>query len=188
MDTELAKIEKARSGDRAAFDDLVRLYDQKVYNLALRLCNDTDDAFDVAQEAFWRLYRTIGQYEGECSFSSWVYRLTVNAAMDHHRRRKRDRRFRVYDGDAALAQLPDTRYDPVASYNQTALREAIFSALAQLAPDYRTVFVLRELYGRSYAEIAEIVDCEEGTVKSRLFRAREKLRALLTKSGNFPGR
>ena len=182
-------IDQARDGDMAAFDELARLYERKIYGLALRMCGNTDNAFDIAQDALFSLYKSLPYFKGECAFSTWVYRLTANAAIDFSRRRKKEARLWLHDedGDEYLTEIPDFRYDPASEYDRTALREAIESALLKLKPEYRIAFILRELHGLTYAEMADALECEEGTVKSRLFRARAQLRKLLTLSGNFPG-
>ncbi len=185
---ELALIQKARDGDHAAFDEIVKQYEKPVYNLALRMCNNRDDAFDIAQDAFMNLYRGFGSFKGDSKLSTWIYRITSNAAIDLIRKRKKEYRFYLVDEDDEefVTETPDMTYEPYQELARTELRKDIYNALEKLKPEYRLAFILRELQGKNYAEIAEIMDCEEGTVKSRLFRAREQLRNILVKSGNFP--
>ena len=187
MDEQTA-IARARDGDVAAFERLVRLYETRVYTLALRMTGDPTDAFDVSQDAFLRLHNTIGSYRGESSFATWLYRLTTNIALDFLRKRKRRDAHEVPlsalgDGDPDIPD-PDT---PELALERSALRESLQDALDTLTPEHRQILLLREIGGLSYEEIAEALDLEPGTVKSRLARAREQMRTRLISSGNIPG-
>jgi len=176
-------IELCRSGDRAAFGDLVRAHEQRVYNLAYRLTNDPQDAEDVTQEAFLKAYRNIARFEGTSSFYTWIYRITVNAVVS--RRRYRAVRPATVplsspNGGEHPTLPPDaSQPDPADEAHRADVRRVVEGAIARLDEDHRVLVVLRDIEGRDYQEIAEILDCPRGTVKSRLHRARRMLRDLL---------
>ena len=191
MDEKTA-IARARDGDIAAFERLVRLHETRVYTLALRMTGDPTDAFDVSQDAFLRLHGTLGSYRGESAFSTWLYRLTTNVALDFLRKRKRRASREIPmsalggDGEAAPPDIPDPD-TPERALERSVLRESLQEALDTLTPEHRQILLLREIGGLSYEEIAESLGLETGTVKSRLARAREQMRVQLTASGNLPG-
>ena len=177
----------AKDGDKAAFEELVRLNQRGVYTLALRHTGNHDDALDISQEAFFRAYKGMPHFKGECAFSTWIYRLTVNACIDHLRRSKRKRASlfsEIEDGDRIL-EIPDTSRLPEDAAEFEELKAALSAALQTLPEKYRAVFILRAVNGLAYDEIAEILELEEGTVKSRLSRAREKLKDILARQGNI---
>ena len=178
-------IEAARKGDEAAFEQLVRTYENKVYHLALRMCNNPDDAMEIAQEAFLSAWRGLPFFREESSFATWLYRLTSNAAIDFLRRDKRNVTGPSLDDDKTFTQAPDPAPSPHSRAEQGELREALAAGLATLTPEHRQVLLLRELQGMSYEEIARALDLDLGTVKSRIARAREKLRKYFVKQGNF---
>ncbi len=188
---EEALIESARQGDLDAFDKLVRLYERQVYNVALRFLGNPEDAFDVSQETFLRVFRTLSGFQGNASFSTWLFRVENNICIDYVRKESRRRRHEqslvidTEDGEAVL-EVPDLRYSPESASERAALAEAVREGMKRLSPEHRQVLALREASGLSYAEIAQALDIEEGTVKSRIARARETLRLLLIKEGNFP--
>lgn len=188
-------IARAKQGDQKAFEQLMRLYEKKVYSIALRMTGDAADAFDVSQDTFLRLYHTLNSYRGDSAFSTWLYRLTTNICLDHLRKRKRRRHYEMSlaemsdrDQDALYADAPDSAHDPERVLEQSVLRGAIQDALDALSPDHRRILVMREIAGLSYAEIAAALELEPGTVKSRIARAREQTRETLLLSGNLPGR
>lgn len=183
--TEREWIEAARRGDEAAFEQLVRTYENKVYHLALRMCGNREDAMEIAQEAFLSAWRGLPFFREESSFATWLYRLTSNAAIDFLRRDKRSVTGPSLDDDEAFTQAPDPAPSPHSRAEQKELREALAAGLATLTPEHRQVLLLRELQGMSYEEIARALDLDLGTVKSRIARAREKLRKYLIQQGNF---
>lgn len=184
---DLALLKK---GDEEAFAALVRLCERKVYNLALRYTNNEADALDVSQEVFLRVFRALPGFKGDSSLTTWVYRIAVNTSIDLSRRRSRraESSLTETDEEGRETELPDLRYSPEAEYGRTELREAIKAAIAALDSDYRAVIILRDVNGLSYGEISEALALSEGTVKSRIFRAREKLRVPLAPYGNFSSR
>lgn len=189
--SETAQVELARQGDRDAFAALVEQHQGKVYNLALRLTGSVEDASDVAQEAFLKAWRGLASFQGESSFSTWLYKLTSNAAIDFLRRRARQKgvesSLSLDEGDNGLAALtPDPTPTPQEQLEHRELQTALSDALARLSLEHRQALSLR-LTGLSYAEIAQALAVEEGTVKSRIARARLNLRNYLRESGNLPG-
>jgi len=180
-------VARARSGDRAAFEELVRLHQRGVYTLALRHTGSADDALDISQEAFLRAFKSLPAFHGGSAFSTWMYRLTLNLCVDHARKNKRTVPFSALgeEDSGGLCEIPDLRYLPENEAEMSELRGALSECIEKLPEDRRAVFILRAVNGLSYAEIAEALSLGEGTVKSRLSRAREQLKQELIKRGNF---
>ena len=187
---EAALVQRIQNGDADAFAVLMEEYQKKVYLLALRTVGNPQDAEDMTQEAFLRAYRSIHSFRGDSKLSVWLYRLTTNLCIDllRSRGRKPAVSLTVEDNDEDTQELDvtDERYDPEEIFQRRELQRAVQRGLAALPEDYRVILVLRELEGLSYAEIGEVLGLEEGTVKSRLFRARKKLCAFLIEDGNLP--
>ena len=187
---EYAVIRRVCAGDTDAFEALVTAYQKQVYNLALRTVGNEEDAADMTQEAFLRAYRSLGSFRGDSKFSVWLYRLTTNICIDFLRSRGRRPTVSLTaadeDEEPQELDVADDRFDPVQSLERAELRRAVQRGLASLPEDCRRILMLRELSGLSYAEIGQVLRLEEGTVKSRLFRARKKLCDFLRKDGNLP--
>lgn len=182
-------VARVRNGDSDSFEKLVLENQTRVYNLALRMVGNEDDAFDMAQEAFIKAYNSILSFRGDCRFSVWLYRLTTNVCLDFLRSEARRSHVSLSwqdggDEDREL-EIPDERFSPETEVERRELREAVDRGLMKLPQDYRAILLLREINGLSYEEIGQALDLEEGTVKSRIFRARKKLCAILSADGNF---
>ena len=184
-------IRRAADGDKSAFEVLMTTYQKQVYNLALRMCGHEEDALDLAQESFIRAWSGLKSYRFDAAFSTWLYRLTSNVCIDFLRREKRRKIIPIHfaddeDNEQELS-LPDPGPGTEENVLQKAEREAIAGAITQLEPEYRHAFVLRVVNDLSYQEIADVLDIQVGTVKSRIARAREKIRKiLLTEPGTKP--
>ena len=186
-DSDQQLVERVQAGEKAAFDLLVRKYQHRVLKLVSRFVPDAAEAEDVAQEAFIKAYRALASFRGDSAFYTWLYRIAINTAKNalvSNRRRpvdfdldlqdpeQYDRHARLKEGDTPEGVLLTEE-----------IRNVVERAMEQLPEDLRTAIVLRELEGLSYEEIAEAMDCPVGTVRSRIFRAREaidrKLKPLL---------
>lgn len=186
---ELKFIEKAAHGDAEAFEPLVLENQSKVYNLALRMMGNPSDAEDAAQEAFIKAWNSLRAFRGDSRFSVWLYRLTNNVCIDMLRRQKRRATVPLSqeddEGEEIEISIPDERFLPEEEAERRELRREVREALAALPEEWRSILVMRELGGLSYEELAEQLQLQTGTVKSRLSRARKKLCAELLKKGNF---
>lgn len=185
--TEKELVRAAAGGDELAFGELVRLYENKVYHLALRMCGNEEDAGDVAQEAFLAAWRGLPSFRGDSGFSTWLYRLVSNAAIDHLRRTKHQRGQVSLDDDELNLDAADEAPTPHEAAEIRDLKDAVARGLRALSEDHRAVLVMREMQELSYEEIAETLSLDLGTVKSRISRARNALRKILLKSGNLSG-
>lgn len=185
---EKERIRRAKNGDQAAFEELVSAYEKKIYNMGLRYTGSQQDALDICQEVFLRLFRFIGQFNEASSFSTWLYRIAVNVCKDTIRKKQKvvELSFEVEDEEGNYeVEVSDLRYNPEDSVQRRELRHQILHAIAELPEKYREIIILRDINGLSYEEISRCLELEEGTVKSRISRAREKLRVFLSKTGNF---
>ena len=182
MNSDRTLVSEAGAGSREAFDELVHRYRRPVHNLVRALSVDDRDAEDLVQDIFVRAYRAIGSFRGESTFRSWLYRIALNVVYTHRdRRRSKDQSHAVLaDGREALEAIAGPE-DVEETY---ARRRAIDRALAALPDEWRLLVVLRDVQGLSYEEIAKIVKTPRGTVDSRLFRARQRLRLLLEAYGS----
>ena len=189
--TERELIDRARAGDEEAFASLVRDNEKRVYNLALRMTGNQEDALDLAQETFLNAWRGLRFFKGDSAFSTWLYRLASNACIDHLRRERRQAQAVSIslddEGEERQTDIPDERFCPETELERQELRRAVERGLEQLSAEHRQVLVLREIHGLSYQEIGQALDLEEGTVKSRIARARLALRKILLSDGNFSG-
>ena len=174
-----------QQGDEAAFEALVRLYEKKVYTLCRRMCGNDEDAQEAAQDAFLSLWRSAKSFRGDASLSTWIYRLATNACIDLLRRNKRGGERVSLDDEETTFELVDAAPLPEQALERKETQRLINEGLAALPEEYRAILLLREAEGLSYAEIADAMHLELGTVKSRISRGRVLLRNYLTASGNF---
>ena len=182
-------IQKVLEGDNDAFGLLVEKYQTKVYNLALRMSGNEEDAFDLTQEAFVRAWRSLGSFQFESSFSTWLFRLSSNICLDFLRARKRRTTVSLTvlgedDEEETQLDLPDPGMSPEEAVLAAEDRARLVEALNSLPADQRQIITLRAINDLSYTEIAQILGIQEGTVKSRLSRARAMLRNKLLQTGN----
>ncbi|PMH43855.1 RNA polymerase sigma factor RpoE [Vibrio sp. 10N.286.49.B3] len=175
--TDQVLIERVQSGDKQAFNLLVIKYQNKVCNLISRYVNNPGDVQDVAQEAFIKAYRALPTFRGESAFYTWLYRIAVNTAKNHIvAQNRRPPASDVDAEDAEYYEMGDGLKEISNPENLTLskeLKHVVFSAIDALPEDLKTAMTLRELEGLSYEEIADVMDCPVGTVRSRIFRARE---------------
>ena len=181
--TDLELVQRVQTGDKKSFDILVLKYQHKVINLVLRYVHDQDTAQDVAQEAFIKAYRGLKNFRGESAFYTWLYRIAINTAKNYlvsQGRRLPDtdidaEEAEQFSGESALKEYATPEHEMLTEEIQTAVTRTI----DQLPDDLKTAIMLRELEGMSYEEIAVTMDCPIGTVRSRIFRARESIDKVL---------
>ncbi len=185
MTGEKVLLQRAKKGEIAAFEALVSAYERRVYSLALRSTGSEDDAADITQEVFLRVYRSLDTFRGDSGFSTWLYRITTNLCVDLARK-KNTSPTEPLDIEAA-AQLPETDQNrqPEKALENNELRKELDIALSLVSEEHRKIVILRDVAGMNYADIAAALSIEEGTVKSRLARARAALRKILIERGNI---
>jgi RNA polymerase sigma-70 factor (ECF subfamily) len=189
QDAEL--LAELRAGSEQAFASLLAAFERPIYNFLCRLLEDPEDAPDVAQEVFLKVFRNIRSFRGECSLKTWLYRITVNEAFNRRRwfARHRRRETPLEQREEGSPSLADSLSDPRENQYDELLRreriQAVERALGEIQDTFRVVVVMRDIEGLSYEEIAEILQTPLGTVKSRILRGREALKQkLATVAGN----
>ncbi len=186
---ELAVIERVRGGETEAFEALVLENQKKVYNLALKMTGNENDALDISQEAFIKAFTGLKNFRGESRFSVWLYRLTYNLSIDFIRKSQRSQVSSLTyindSGEYSDYEIPDLSSEPGSEIEKRELREAVSKGIGQLPEKHREILVMREITGMTYEDIARTLSLSEGTVKSRLSRARQGLVAILNKDGTF---
>lgn len=184
-------IRRAQRGDADAFEQLLLEHQKNVYNLCYRMAGNPDDAMDLSQETFLRAWRCLDQYQFASAFSTWLYRLCSNICIDFLRRRRRQQTvpltFEDADGEEQTYAVPDPAPLPEEQVELKLTRETLAAAMAQLLPEHRAVLQLRVVNEMSYEQIADVLDIQIGTVKSRLSRARNQLKRILER-GNLSRR
>jgi RNA polymerase sigma-70 factor (ECF subfamily) len=185
-------VHKAQEGSMEAVDELVRTYQTPIFNLAYRMVNQREEACDLTQEIFIKVSRAIRSFKGRSRFSTWLQALAINTCRSRRQRLRRIGFFETASLDAVPdgADSPSPRQEPVDAGDrpETALirhetQEIVGRAIATLAEEFREVIVMRDIQGLSYEEIAQATGCQAGTVKSRLWRARTKVRDELLREG-----
>ncbi|MFQ5822683.1 MAG: RNA polymerase sigma factor [bacterium] len=184
-----ALLTACQKGDQDAFKKLFEQYHKRVLHLAFRLCSNIQDAQDITQDVFLKVYKEISNFQAGSNFFTWLYRITVNLYLDKSRKRKRREK---YQAKAYFDSSKDVLSKTVLEQRSNALNQQILQeelqhllqlALNQIKPKLRTVIVLRDIEGLSYGEVAQIVGCSEGTISSRLNRGRKKLKHILSQMG-----
>lgn len=188
LDDDYSLVRKAQAGDQRAFGTLVERYQRKAYAVALGLVKDKEEALDVAQEAFIKVYKYLDHFKGDSSFYTWLYRITVNICIDRRRKKGADPGDQV-EFDEAVKQEAEgeagvlgTRLgsNPQKAALRAELMQKIEQALEQIPEKHRAILLLREVEGMSYEDLAETLKIRKGTVMSRLFHARKKMQSLLS--------
>lgn len=189
--TERELADRARAGDQDAFEQLVLSNQNRVYALAFRMVNDREEAADLAQEAFLKAWQGLPAFQGDSSFSTWVYRLASNVCIDYLRKQKRRREVEpvlsLDDEESGWTEPADWDQDPQRQLERAERSREVARGLEALPDHHRQVLTLRELSGLSYQEIGQALELDIGTVKSRIARARLALRKILLEDGNFFG-
>lgn len=174
-----ALVDRVKKGDKTAFDVLVRKYQYKVIKLVSRYVKDPDEAQDVSQEAFIKAYRALPKFRGDSAFYTWMYRIAINTAKNHlvaQGRRLPRVDIEIQDAEQFEGETPLKEYaTPEHLLSRDEIQETVFSTIEKLPEDLKTAITLREIEGLSYEEIAEAMACPVGTVRSRIFRAREAI-------------
>ncbi len=178
-ETDQQLVERVQKGDKRAFDLLVLKYQHKILGLVGSYVHDFQEVQDVTQEAFIKAYRAMGQFRGDSAFYTWLYRIAINTAKNHlvsKGRRPPDTDVDVYDAESYDGSYPLKDLEtPENNLQKSQVEDAIFGVIKNLPDELRTAVTLREFEGLSYEEIAQVMDCPVGTVRSRIFRAREAI-------------
>jgi RNA polymerase sigma factor RpoE len=178
-------VKRAQAGDLNAYDDLVRLYQERIYATVYHMTANHDDANDLAQEAFIKAFRALNSFKGDSSFFTWVYRIAVNKTINFLKQRNRRTLMSLNDLDFNAEHDPDllaliSEKNPRRDLNLSELQQKLNEALQKLSHTHRLVVTLHDIQGLSHDEISKIMDCNTGTVRSRLFYARQQLQAYLS--------
>jgi RNA polymerase sigma factor RpoE len=178
-------VKRARRGDLGAYDDLVRRYQERIYATVYHMTSNHEDANDLAQEAFIKAYHALKSFKGGSSFYTWVYRIAVNKTINFLKQRKNRSQLSLDDLDYNVEHDPDlvaliSDKTPRREVNLSELQEKLNAAMQKLSEAHRLVVTLHDVQGLSHEEIARIMECNVGTVRSRLFYARQQLQAYLS--------
>jgi len=182
---ERTLVHHARKGDLESYDELVRMYQERIYSTVYHMTANHEDANDLAQEAFIKAYQALGSFKGESSFFTWVYRIAVNKTINFLKQRRNKSHMSLNDldfnaeHDADLVALISER-TPRREAGLAELQEKLNAAMLKLSDIHRLVVTLHDVQGLSHEEIGKIMDCNTGTVRSRLFYARQQLQAYLS--------
>jgi RNA polymerase sigma-70 factor, ECF subfamily len=181
---EASCIARAKTGDRDAFRRLYDTYHRRLYAMALSVVKNPEDALDIVQEAFVKAHKNLPRFEGTSGFYTWIYRIAMNAAIDHVRKNKRSAHLEWEEGrgdheQAAALASSAAPASPFAGVERAQLRQAIEAALDELPEYHRVVILMRDVEGFSYEEMASMLEVPKGTIMGRLFHARRKMQAAL---------
>jgi RNA polymerase sigma factor (sigma-70 family) len=178
-------VRRAKGGDLAAYDELVRRHQERVYATIYHMTSNHEDANDLAQETFIKAFQALRSFKGNSSFFTWLYRIAVNKTINHLKQRRRRNHISLNDLDLNAEHDPDivaliSEKTPRREVNLAELQEKLNAALQRLSEVHRLVVTLHDIQGLSHDEISQIMDCNVGTVRSRLFYARQQLQAYLS--------
>jgi RNA polymerase sigma-70 factor (ECF subfamily) len=181
---EIALVARAREGDLAAYDDLIRRYQERIYATIYHMTSNHEDANDLAQDSFLKAYQALKSFKGGSSFYTWLYRIAVNKTINFLKQRKNRQHLSLNDLDFNAEHDPDlvalvSEKTPRRDAGLTELQQKLNEALLKLSEPHRLVVVLHDVQGLSHEEIAKVMECNIGTVRSRLFYARQQLQAML---------
>ena len=182
---ETLLVRRAQRGELSAYDELVRRYQERIYATVYHMTANHEDASDLAQEAFIKAYRALKTFKGDSSFFTWVYRIAINKTINFLKQRKRRSQMSLNDLDFNAEHDPDlvalvSEKTPRRDLNLCELQEKLNEAMQKLSHTHRLVVTLHDIQGLSHDEISKIMDCNTGTVRSRLFYARQQLQAYLS--------
>ncbi len=178
-------VKRAQTGDLSAFDELVRRYQERVYATIYHMTSNHEDAHDLAQESFIKAYQALKSFKGDSSFFTWVYRIAINKTINFLKQRKNRMHMSLNDLDFNAEHDPElvaliSEKTPRREVNLVELQERLNEAMQKLSETHRLVVALHDVQGLSHEEISKIMDCNTGTVRSRLFYARQQLQAYLS--------
>ena len=180
---ESVLVEQLKQGDQGAFKIIVETWQNMVYNTALGIVQNAEDAEDIAQETFVQVFNSIGSFKGESKFSTWLYRITVAKALDHERRKKRKKRFAfvksIFGQDSEVVVNPPDFHHPGIVLDNKENGAVLFKAIAQLPENQRVAFTLHKVDGLSYQEVSEVMKTSVSSVESLMHRARTNLKKKL---------
>ena len=176
-------VEKLKQGDETAFKTIVETWQKMVYNTALGIVQNAEDAEDIAQETFVQVYQSIGSFKGESKFSTWLYRITIAKALDHERKKKRKKRFAfvksIFGEESQIVVNPPDFHHPGVVLDKKENAAVLFRAIAELPENQRIAFTLHKVDGLSYQEVSEIMNTSVSSVESLMHRAKTNLRKRL---------
>ena len=179
---DIELIDRFKRGEESAFEELVLKYQDRIYNLCRHMLSNAHDAEDAAQDTLIKAYQNLKKFRPEASFYTWLYRIAVNTCLDYKKRPLFESIFKFSDkGEEFTLEQVSAEPSPERLYESKQLEQALYKSLGKLSPNLRMVIILKEIEGLSYEEIAGILDVSIGTVKSRISRAREKLKQRLKK-------
>jgi len=176
-------VSRSKAGDNRAFEELVKRYQRKVFGIAYGIVRDPEGASDVCQETFLRAFKSLSKFKGDSKFYTWIYRIAVNMSIDYVNKHKKDPV--LFNDDTNMLEKIDwdvstsKPINPIKSLDVKELGTLINNGLQKLSENHRAVIILREVEGLSYNEIADVLKCNKGTVMSRLFHARSKMKTML---------
>jgi len=176
-------IKKCAQGDIEAFEELILKYEKTAYNIALKMIRNQDDAMDISQEAFIKVFKSIKTFNFEASFSTWLYRIVTNTCLDFLRKNSKrsyslNNPINTEDGEIQR-EIPDVSNNTEDIFEKQLTKELVHKAINKLEDNHKAVIILRDIEGFSYEEISQILDCSLGTVKSRISRARNNLKNII---------